>query len=218
MRPVKVLLSAALTLLLFLLVYIPAFAVSGGLHLKADAMVLVVMVVTFVLACVYMGVAISCGWLSAADFGWRWPARKYMIYAVLLSVPLSALFAFTITRAQESGPLGELHMSSWQLYLCFALGAPVQEETIFRGLLQSALAKMLVRTPMRETAAGICASLGIAVLFGVIHLKVGPATAVGAFVLGLLAGELKRRSGGLLPGILCHALFNLGGLVLASLG
>jgi membrane protease YdiL (CAAX protease family) len=215
---VKVLRSVALTLLLFLLVYIPAFAISGGMHLKLDAMVPVVMIVTLLLVCVYMAIAVHRGWLSTADFGWRWSAPRYVVYAVLFGAPLSALAAFIGTRFNESGTVGELHLTLWQLYLCFALGAPLQEESIFRGLLQSALAKMLIRTPMREATAGICASLGIGALFGVIHLKVGPVTAAAALVLGVLAGELRRRSGSLFPGILCHALFNLGGLVLMSQG
>jgi len=45
-------------------------------------------------------------------------------------------------------------------------------------------------------------------LFGLIHLEVNPITAAAAFVLGLLSGELRHRSGSLLPAILVHAVFN----------
>jgi len=48
----------------------------------------------------------------------------------------------------------------------------------------------------------------VALLFGLIHMKVNPITAAAAFVLGLFSGELKRRSGSLLPAILVHAVFN----------
>jgi membrane protease YdiL (CAAX protease family) len=47
-----------------------------------------------------------------------------------------------------------------------------------------------------------------AVLFGIIHLGVGAVVAAGAIVLGLVAGELRRRSASLLPAIVVHALFN----------
>jgi membrane protease YdiL (CAAX protease family) len=47
-----------------------------------------------------------------------------------------------------------------------------------------------------------------AALFGIIHLGAGAAVATGAIVLGLVAGELRRRSGSLLPAVIVHALFN----------
>ncbi len=47
-----------------------------------------------------------------------------------------------------------------------------------------------------------------AALFGIIHLEAGVAVAIGAIVLGLIAGELRRRSASLLPAIVVHALFN----------
>ena len=43
---------------------------------------------------------------------------------------------------------------------------------------------------------------------GLIHLKINPITAAAAFVLGLFSGELRHRSGSLLPAILVHAVFN----------
>jgi len=48
----------------------------------------------------------------------------------------------------------------------------------------------------------------VAFLFGLIHLEVNPITAGAAFVLGLFSGELRHRSGSLLPAILVHAVFN----------
>jgi membrane protease YdiL (CAAX protease family) len=49
----------------------------------------------------------------------------------------------------------------------------------------------------------------VAVLFGLIHLAIGVATPIAALVLGLLAGELRRRSSSLLPAIVLHAIFNV---------
>ena len=39
-------------------------------------------------------------------------------------------------------------------------------------------------------------------------LGAGAVVATGAIVLGLVAGELRRRSGSLLPAVILHALFN----------
>jgi membrane protease YdiL (CAAX protease family) len=212
---VNLLRSAALTLLLFVVVYIPAFFIAASLHLTTDAMVPTVIAITLVLACVLMGVAIHRGWLGADDFGWQWPPYRYLLYALLIAVPLSAVIALIQIHIGESGSLDGLHLAPWQLYLCFGLGAPVQEEAIFRGLLQSSLAKSLASRPAQIAAHGLVASLAVAVLFGAIHLKVGVFTALAALILGVLAGELKRRSGSLLPSMVCHAIFNLGGLLLA---
>jgi membrane protease YdiL (CAAX protease family) len=210
---VNLLRSAAVTLLLFLVVYIPAFFIVASLHLSIDAMVPTVIALTLMLACVLMGLAIHRGWLDAGDFGWQWPPYRFLFYALLFGAPLSLLIVLVQVHAGESGSPAGMHLAPWQLYLCFGLGAPVQEEAIFRGLLQSTLARNL-GTWARLAAHGVVASLTVALLFGAIHWKVGRFTAIGALVLGVLAGELKRRSGSLLPGMVCHAVFNLGGLLL----
>jgi membrane protease YdiL (CAAX protease family) len=213
---VNLLRSVALTLLLFVLVYLPAFFVAGSLHLSTDAMVPTVIAITLALACLLMGLAMYRGWLDAEDFGWQWPAYRYLFYALLMAVPLSLLIALVQIHLGESGMLEGMQLAPWQLYLCFGLGAPVQEEAIFRGLLQTTLSKSLDSMPARVAAHGLVASLAVALLFGAIHLKVGAFTALAALGLGVLAGELKRRSGSLLPGMLCHAIFNLGGLLLVA--
>lgn len=212
---VNLLRSAAVTLLLFLVVYVPAFFTAASLRLSIDAMVPTVIALTLMLACVLMGLAIHRGWLDADDFGWQWPPYRFLFYALLFGAPLSMLIVLVQIHVGESGAVAGMHLAPWQLYLCFGLGAPVQEEAIFRGLLQSALARSL-GTWARLAAHGLVASLAVALLFGVIHLKVGRFTAIGALVLGVLAGEFKRRSGSLLPGMVCHAVFNLGGLLLTA--
>jgi membrane protease YdiL (CAAX protease family) len=172
-----------------------------------------VIAITLALACVLIGLALYRGWLDADEAGLRYPPYRYLFYAVLLAVPSSLLIALIQVHVGESGLLEGLHLAPWQLYLCFGLAAPIQEEAIFRGLLQSALAKSLSSV---LAARGVVASLAVALLFGAIHLKVGVFTAVAALGLGVLAGELRRRSGSLLPGMICHAIFNLGGLLLVA--
>jgi membrane protease YdiL (CAAX protease family) len=212
-----VLRAAALTLLLYLAVYLPAFAVVFGLHLSMNVMVPVLMAVSLCMACLLMGIAIHRGWLSVEALGWQWPAWRYLVYALLLGVVLSPMIGLVEIHLADTGMLGGLHFAPWQLYLCFLVAAPIQEETVFRGLLQSALAGSLAHGVISAASAGIAASLAIAVLFGAVHLRVAPAVvAVGAMILGVLTGELKRRSGSLLPGMLCHALFNLGGMMLSG--
>ena len=108
------------------------------------------------------------------------------------------------------GPL-PLHISPWLTFAYFGLFAPVQEETIFRGLLQTSLASELISAGWTGQVASVTAVLVAAFLFGAIHVAVGPLTAACALVLAVLAGELRRRSGSLLPAVLCHSLFNVAG-------
>jgi membrane protease YdiL (CAAX protease family) len=99
------------------------------------------------------------------------------------------------------------------LWLYFGVGASIQEEVIFRGLLQSFLEQRWITLFLVFGASLSPAVLFAATLFGIIHLGSGPIVLAGAIVLGLVAGELRRRSGSLLPAVIVHALFNLPGLL-----
>ncbi|HKE45828.1 MAG TPA: type II CAAX endopeptidase family protein [Steroidobacteraceae bacterium] len=82
-------------------------------------------------------------------------------------------------------------------FILTALAAPVIEEFLFRGV--------LLRVFSRHLSFG-WANFYQATLFALIHvdLRIMPA----ALVLGLIAGTLARRSGGLLAPMLLHATFN----------
>jgi membrane protease YdiL (CAAX protease family) len=207
--------AAALSLFVLLAVYVPAFAVFAGFRLPLDMEVPVVMVVTLALACFLIGVFARRYGLHLADFGFRLPPRRYLLYSLAFAAPLGAVVAWVLSRFSEPGPLGGLHLAPGLVYLYFVVGAPIQEEVIFRGLLQTTLAKNIASVPELDAASGTAASLAIAAVFGTIHLAVGPLTALGALVLGVLAGELRRRSGSLFPGVVCHLVFNLEGILWA---
>lgn len=209
-----VLRSVAITFFLFLAVYLPAFAIASGMRLAPDLMVPVVILVSLTIASLFVSLAIRRRWLTSTAFGLQWPTRNYLACALILATPLSALSVWALSYAAEPGPLRGLTLTPSQVFLCFAIGAPIQEEVIFRALLQSTMSKCLASSAKWVAASGIAASLAVAVLFGLIHLAVGPLTAFAALILGVLAGELRRRSGSLVPAILCHSIFNLGGVLL----
>ncbi|HEX5314789.1 MAG TPA: type II CAAX endopeptidase family protein [Gammaproteobacteria bacterium] len=213
-RPWVVLLRAiGLMLVTFLAVYVPASLLTKGLRLPINAAVPVEILVTFTIACAIAGWHIRRDGFTAAAFGARLPPRRYVGYALLFAAPLSVLVAWFLGHFAESGPLAGLSLAPWLVYLYFVVAAPIQEEMIFRGLLQTALARRLALQRKYAAASGVIAVLAVAILFAVIHLVVGAATAAGALVLGLLAGELRRRSGSLLPAIVCHSIFNLAGIL-----
>lgn len=210
--------ALVLLLITFLVIYIPAGALTRGLHLSANATVPVTILITFAIACLLMAWHIRRGTETTRAFGVRWPRWRYLGYALIFAVPVAVLAAWATAAATKSGlesggPLAGLRLAPWQPYVYFVVAAAVQEEAIFRGLLQSTLARRLAAIPASAAVAGVTAMFCVALLFGLIHLVVGPVTAVFAFALAVIAGELRRRSGSLLPAIICHSVFNLAGIL-----
>ena len=81
--------------------------------------------------------------------------------------------------------------------LAVVVSAPLAEELVFRGIIQSRLE--------RAMPAWIAVVLQ-ATLFGLIH---GTPVQIGyAFVMGLLFGYIRHRTGNILPTIAAHAAFN----------
>lgn len=210
----QVLLAAGMTLLLFVIVYVPTFILVGSLHLPLEQMVPGIMLLSFAIACVLIALHARHWQRAWSTFGFCLPPMRLLLYALAWSIPCAAIVALCLDQAGEPGPLAGLKLASWLAMLYFGLFAPIQEETIFRGLLQTTLARRLADTSGCLASTEFCASLGVAVLFAAIHLAVGPLTALGALLLGVLTGEFRRRSGSLVPAIVCHAVFNLVGILL----
>ena len=82
--------------------------------------------------------------------------------------------------------------------LSIALLAPILEELLFRGAIQSHLQEAMPQPWM--------AILIASAIFGVVHMN--PAQIPFAFLLGMIFGWLYYRTGSLLPGIVGHVLNN----------
>jgi membrane protease YdiL (CAAX protease family) len=210
---VRAIRAIALTLFLFVLVYAPASALTATLHLQLATAVPFVIITTFLVAGALMSIMARRAPGGPAQFGVCLPAPRYIGRTIVISTPLAIIAALLLSRAHEPGPLAGISLAPWQAILYFVVGAAIQEEMIFRGLLQTTLAGGAAPRTALKPAYGIAASVAVAVLFGAIHLVVGRYTAVAAFVLGVMAGELRRRSGSLVPAIICHASFNLAGFI-----
>jgi membrane protease YdiL (CAAX protease family) len=210
---VRAIRATGLTLLLFVAVYLPASAIARALHLQLAATVPFVMFFTFVTACLFIRGLASRRHEEVAQYGINVPAVRHVVSAVIVSGPISIVTALLLSRVHESGPLAGLSLAPWLVVLYFVVGAPVQEELIFRGLLQTTLATRIALPTESSRMYGVVASLLVALLFGGIHLVVGPYTAAAAFILGAIAGEFRRASGSLVPAIVCHSFFNLGAII-----
>lgn len=100
--------------------------------------------------------------------------------------------------------LGENFSVPLLISLCISaiVMAPLIEEIVFRGLLQTSLVRVMNghRWPALVIASAV---------FSVIHWWVVPwHNLIVLFVLGLTFGYLYERTGSLLPPILAHAVFN----------
>ena len=90
------------------------------------------------------------------------------------------------------------------LFLVVAIGAPIVEEFVYRGLLQRNIGERIPR---------IAAWLFVAVLFTLIHFA--PVEYPGLFVFALVVGACAAFTDGLSLPILVHVGFNASGLLLA---
>ena len=138
-----------------------------------------------------------------------------MAGAAAIAIPIALAVACLSQHAKDSGPLAGLDVGPVLMWLYFAIGAPIQEEWIFRGLLQTVATRVLANGEPATARAAIGGSVLAATVFGLVHLSISPWTAVAALLLGLLAGEARRRSNSVLPAMLIHSIFNIGGLLLA---
>jgi uncharacterized protein len=88
----------------------------------------------------------------------------------------------------------------WGLLIGAAVGAPIAEELLFRGLLFGVL---------RESWLGFAGTLmTTAALWSALHMQYSLYGLIAIFFIGLYLGWLRERTGSLVPPIICHALYN----------
>jgi membrane protease YdiL (CAAX protease family) len=157
--------------------------------------------------------------------GWRcvqlfpMPARMLGWAFALVPLALTVSYVWTLALETWTGPIepqmfvqGVLETNDprvWALAAFYAVvGAPILEEALFRGFMLPVMIERVGRWP------GIILN---AALFGVIHAA-DPWAIVPVVVVGVMAGWLRDKSGGLGAGILFHATNNVCALVLVSVG
>jgi membrane protease YdiL (CAAX protease family) len=180
--------TIALVVLLFVGVYLPAFVANALIKPRPQAAVPLVIGVSLAMAFVFI-YFLSSDTTGLSQFGFKPASQRYVVAAIALGVPISLGLTFLLSRFQTASLLDKVSFHPWMIVVYFIIGAPIQEEAIFRGLLQTTLE---CRLGIIFSFLGVTlsfASVAIAVLFGLIHIAVGAMTAVVALVLGLLAGN-----------------------------
>lgn len=133
-----------------------------------------------------------------------------LVVIPLLYWPLSQWFpgAFDSEKVDERATqLWDRAHGGWVvvLVLVVAVGAPLVEELVYRGVIQQSLEGRL------NDAVALVLS---AAFFALIHLQ--PVELPGLFVAGLAFGLCWQRSGRIACPMLAHMAFNVAGLVLAA--
>jgi membrane protease YdiL (CAAX protease family) len=197
--------AAGLALIWFAAVYGPAFALVAWLRPSIQIAVPVIIAVSAGLAALIIAI-LSRGSSGIAEFGVVKSSTSYVIGATMAGVLVGAALAYLAALYPAPSPIDVSKLRPWMIFVYFVLAAPVQEELIFRGLLQTTIAR--VASKLAIFWAVHFPVVFVAVLFGLIHLNSGVVVAASAFLLGLIAGEFRRMSGSLLPAVLFHALLN----------
>lgn len=127
----------------------------------------------------------------------------------LLYVPLREWWPDTFSSEELEERARDLadRAEGWEvvlLVLVVAVGAPIVEELVYRGLLQRSFTSFLAPGPGLVLAA---------LWFMAVHSS--PVEFPGLFVVGLLFGGCVLATGRLGPSIVAHAAFNAAGLVVA---
>ncbi len=198
--------TGASAVALLLAVYAPAFAATSLIRPTMPVAIALIIGISLLLSLAIIS------WLAQragfAAFGFALPSIRSMLLAFGLGLPLALGASWLAFAFPSQAPFDVASLQRWQLVLYFLVAAPVQEEVIFRGLVQSFLqarwSEAVAVFGTQVTLAVICT----AVLFAIVHLGSGLATVLGALLLSVLAGELRRRGGSLLPAVVVHSLFN----------
>lgn len=192
---------------LFVAVYAPAFMTTALVRPRIEIAIPLIIAITLLVALILV-ILLARRPAGITEFGFRIPTSRYIAIAGAFGLTLG-LAVTSLSRLFPSRPPFDVSsFTPWMIGLYFLIGASIQEEVIFRGLIQSMVER---RWTVTFSLPGVSLSGAVAftaALFGVIHLEAGAVVALGAILLGLVAGELRRRSGSLLPAILVHALFN----------
>ena len=207
----KILRALGWMCLLFASVYLPAFVLVGILGLSGTGAVLLIIITSFLFAAVIIAVFLRSSEWNRKDFGLANCGMKHIFQAFILGGILALIITFLQRLLHvPDAPTFET-FTFWQTVLLFWIAASIQEETIFRGLVQSIVGRKLNGSAVGGKLSA--AAVLVAILFAVVHIPMGIFTVGAAFVVGLMAGELRARSGSLIPAIMVHAWVNIVGTI-----
>jgi membrane protease YdiL (CAAX protease family) len=153
------------------------------------------------------------------DYGFATREFRFTARVFLWVIPTAVLsvIGFLATRAGAEVK-GGFELSPLQSIIFVWFYASTCEEIFTRGLLQSYL------SPLTRYGIKLSSKLRLSLpvlfsglYFGLMHIvaidKMGPPVIVLTSLLGIVAGYYREKTGSLIPAIIIHALFNVGGML-----
>jgi membrane protease YdiL (CAAX protease family) len=209
-------LMALSAILLLAVCYAPAFVVGGLTRNNPILLMASVITVSALIACIGMFLLTHTKLFNWRSFGFNLPSWRYAIPIILCAIIVGFLIAFSGMLAGEPIPESVMQVykkSELLLFCLIVVCASIQEELIFRGLIFGVVARLAPKTNLDEKMQLLLPSIISATLFGLVHLPIGPRTAIAAFVLGLTACYARVMTGSVLIAIACHMIFNVAGFI-----
>ena len=152
-------------------------------------------------------------------YGFTKGAYKFSPRILLWVLPTAVLITIQAVASHGQGTGGPPGFTRYQLIVFVWVYASICEETLTRGLLQTLLSRGA------KVGAAVHHRLSMPVLvsglfFGSMHLVLVPRMGLAAVpvillatFLGLVAARYREKTGSLLPAIIIHVLFNIGGML-----
>lgn len=152
-------------------------------------------------------------------YGFTKGAYKFSPRIFLWVLPMAVLSTVQAVASHGQGTGGPPGFTKLQLVVFVWVYASICEETLTRGLLQT----LLSRNSRVEAASPRRLSMPVVVsglFFGAMHIVLVKSMGLAAVplillvtFLGLVAARYREKTGSLLPAIIVHALFNIGGML-----
>ena len=161
---------------------------------------------------VAVGTAVFFAWLRKGihvkDYlAWNWPGAKTCIWWCLMLLALvAANDGVTLLMGRPLVPdvMVQMYQSAkpvWPLWVALLAGAPVAEETMFRGFLFAGL--------RRSRLSGVGAVIIASAAWSALHLQYDAYGMFCIFLSGLLLGFARLKTDSLPVCMLMHSLMNL---------
>jgi membrane protease YdiL (CAAX protease family) len=179
---------------------------------------------SFVTHSVMLALSVAAMWLISKGrldlYGLTKGAYEFSPRILLWVLPTAVLsLASTIASPGGQGTGGPFELTKSQIVVFVWIYASISEELLTRGLLQTLLggnARVGAGAPRKLSMPVIVSAL----FFGAMHLVLVKSMGLAAVpvillvvFLGLVAARYRERTGSLLPAIIVHALFNIGGML-----
>ncbi len=208
--------------LVWLAVFTPSIAVGALIAFLGGSAVLgavVTQVLFLALSVVIAGLVLKRGYRA---LGFRGVSLSVMVKAFILSLTIAVSMAYVglhLVSTQGFKPPVPGIVGNAALYLLVALVlAPVCEETLFRGVLLGYMLEEGAGPRVSVVVSAAVFSLAHLLPFSTAPLPQRVLVVCAAFVAGVIAGALRVRTGSIVPAVITHSCFNLGGSIASCVG